>query len=431
MRRLFQLFLVMMPFAGWTQDVTGVWQGHFRSNNVAMRSSLFDDRYRFEVQIAQTDKNFEAVTYSYLSSIFYGKAAAAGTRNSHTGKVMLQEGKLLEVRNQSGDVCIMTCFLQYSKSGDEEFLEGTYVSMNVRDSSNCGRGTVFLRKVTSSDFYKEPFLVKKEKDNAEKGDVTARTPEATPGKETAKIAMPVKPVVRPRPGGAKTGTKIGALHKDSTLAKAGTPGKNGATTKPTVKTAPPVIKTAPPVTKTAPPVTKTLPPTAKAATPHKSNKTEKPAPTRTPRPIARVIVPTAPVRQPGSDSTGLGRKFPTIIPRLLLTRSNPVVRSLTVHVNEVTLNIYDDGAIDHDTVSVYLDNKQVISHAMLTDRPLTLTLHLDETNDYHELVMVAENEGEIPPNTSLMIVKAGDKEYEVRITSTEQKNAVVTFKYVK
>ena len=45
--------------------------------------------------------------------------------------------------------------------------------------------------------------------------------------------------------------------------------------------------------------------------------------------------------------------------------------------------------------------------------------------------MVAENLGEIPPNTSLMIVKAGDKEYEVRITSTEQKNAVVKFQYVK
>src|ERR1700754_3339182 len=100
MRRLFHLLFLLMPFAGWAQDVTGVWQGHFRSANVAARSSLFDDRYRFEVQIAQTDKKFQAVTYSYLSSIFYGKASAAGTINSRTGKVMLQEGKLLELRNQ-------------------------------------------------------------------------------------------------------------------------------------------------------------------------------------------------------------------------------------------------------------------------------------------------------------------------------------------
>jgi len=424
MRRLFQLFFLLMPFAGWAQNVTGVWQGHFRSTNVAPRSSIFDDRYRFEVQIAQTNKHFEAVTYSYLSSIFYGKASAAGTVNAHTGKVMLQEGKLLELRNQSGDVCIMTCFLQYSKSGDDEFLEGTYVSMNVRDSSNCGRGTVFLRKVASSDFYVEPFLAKKEKEIAEKGGTATAKPKSPPA------------------------------HKDSSLAKTTTPHRNGTTTKPGVKTAPPIAKTTAPAAGTKPPasklpppvagtrapgakptspatkpgspVTKTAPPVAKTAPP-KTSRLEKQEPS-----TSRVTVPNATVHQPpGTDSNGMGRKFPTITPRILLTRSNQVVKTIIVNVNEVTLNIYDDGAIDHDTISVYLDNKQVISHAMLTDRPLILTLHLDESNDYHELVMVAENEGEIPPNTSLMIVKAGDKEYEVRITSTEQKNAMVTFKYVK
>ena len=168
MQRLFLLLLTIAPFLLQAQDLTGVWQGHFRSENLAMRSTVYDDRYKFEVQIAQHAKTFDAVTYSYLSSIFYGKAAAAGTINVHTGKVLLQEGKLLEVRNQSGDVCIMTCFLQYSKSGDDEFLEGSYISMNTRDSSNCGRGTVFLHKVASSDFYEEPFLVKREKELKEK-----------------------------------------------------------------------------------------------------------------------------------------------------------------------------------------------------------------------------------------------------------------------
>ena len=56
---------------------------------------------------------------------------------------------------------------------------------------------------------------------------------------------------------------------------------------------------------------------------------------------------------------------------------------------------------------------------------------MDETNNYHELIMVAENLGDIPPNTSLMVVKAGDKQYDVRIASTEQQNAVVIFKFEK
>ncbi|HEY4064259.1 MAG TPA: hypothetical protein VGM30_20275 [Puia sp.] len=410
MRRIFILFLFIAPIVAYAQDVTGVWQGHFRSNNTAMRSSLFDDRYKFEVQIAQKGKSFEAVTYSYLSTVFYGKAAAAGTVNAHTGKVLLQEGKLLEVRNGGGDICIMTCFLQYTRSGDEEFLEGSYVSMNTRDSSNCGRGTIFLRKVPASDFYEEPFLVKREKEmekEKEKGSTakTGTAPKPTTVAKAGTTPKASKPRVaiaaKPKPA------IITAAPKPATTPKTGTPGataKTGATPKTSA--------------------------TAKTTTPPRNGATAKVPP---PASISRAEMPRMTIRSLSGDSgsNNIGKKFPTIPPRVLLSRSNQVVRSLTVHTNEVTLNIYDDGAIDHDTISVYLDNKQVIDHAMLTDRPIVLTLHLDETNDYHELVMVAENEGEIPPNTSLMIVKAGDKEYEVRIVSTEQKNAVVTFKFEK
>jgi hypothetical protein len=70
----------------------------------------------------------------------------------------------------------------------------------------------------------------------------------------------------------------------------------------------------------------------------------------------------------------------------------------------------------------------VLSAKRLTAAPLIIKLKMDEENAEHELVMVAENLGRIPPNTSLMIVESGDKRYDVRITSTEQKNALVRFK---
>jgi hypothetical protein len=367
MRRLFWFVLLMMPALLQAQDITGVWQGHFRSSTISARSSEFDDRYKFEVQIAQRGKTFEGVTYSYLSSFFYGKATASGTVNPRTRKVLLQEGKLLEFRNSFGDICIMTCFLQYSKSGDEEFMEGTYVSMNLRDSGNCGRGTVFLRKVPSSDFYTEPLVLRREKEKA-----------ADSANARKKLAL-LKPATHP------------------------------PVTRPTTPPKTPSTRSTPPATHTKPP---------------------SPEPPLRTAPMARVSVPKESVR--GNDSSsGIGKKFPTIVPGVIKDRENEVVKTLVIHTHEVTLNIYDDGAIDGDTVSVYLDNKLVINHAMLTDRPLIVTLHLDESNDYHEIVMVADNEGEIPPNTSLMIVKAGDKEYEVRISTTEQKNAVIKFQYAK
>ena len=166
------LFFSIIPARG--QDVTGIWRGHF-SQVVYQRDAEGNkiaiplDRYKFEIQLDQRNKAFSGVTYSYLTTVFYGKATATGTVNPSTKKVLLEELKIVEVRMSGfSDACIMTCFLQYSKNGDEEFLEGTYTSMNTRDSSNCGKGTVFLRKVVTSDFYKEPFLVEREKNNTPK-----------------------------------------------------------------------------------------------------------------------------------------------------------------------------------------------------------------------------------------------------------------------
>ena len=107
------------------------------------------------------------------------------------------------------------------------------------------------------------------------------------------------------------------------------------------------------------------------------------------------------------------------------------MKTISTNANEITIDLYDNGTIDNDTVSVYVDKKLVVAKQRLTGKPITVKFTLDQNNTFHELVMVAENLGEIPPNTSLMVVKAGSKQYEVRITSNEQKNAVVIFKYEK
>jgi len=166
--RLFFLLIIANVLATHllhAQDLTGIWRGHFRSNEITERvTGSYDDRYKMEVQIAQTHNKFQAVTYSYKSLEFYGKANASGTLNFQTKKVLLKEGKLLEVRFASGSVCIMTCLLQYSKLGNDEYLQGTYFSTNVNDSTaDCGKGSIFLHRVAETDFYKEPFLEKKRK----------------------------------------------------------------------------------------------------------------------------------------------------------------------------------------------------------------------------------------------------------------------------
>ena len=119
MRIVIFILLCLVSFVAAAQDLTGIWRGHFKSINKLYDSLGIDDRYKFETQIEQNSKSFSGVTYSYRSTIFYGKAACYGAINTKTKKVLLEENKLLEVQSTGGGACLMTLFLQYSKVGNE------------------------------------------------------------------------------------------------------------------------------------------------------------------------------------------------------------------------------------------------------------------------------------------------------------------------
>src|SRR5580704_3639396 len=103
-RKLLFLFLCFST-AAQAQELTGIWRGHFRSSEVYQRLIGEDDRYKMEVQIAQKNKTLQAVTYSYKSSFFYGKADAEGMEDPQTRKIRLREIKILESKTIGGDVC--------------------------------------------------------------------------------------------------------------------------------------------------------------------------------------------------------------------------------------------------------------------------------------------------------------------------------------
>ncbi len=111
------------------------------------------------------------------------------------------------------------------------------------------------------------------------------------------------------------------------------------------------------------------------------------------------------------------------LPQVILTRENPVIKTIETEPATLNIELYDNGQVDGDTVSIYHNNKLVVSRAGLSEKPVKLQVRVDAENPLHELTMVAENLGSIPPNTSLMVITAGKKRYEVFISSSEQKNA--------
>lgn len=371
-RLLFALLCCFTSFTLTAQDMSGIWRGYFVTESY--------DHYKFELQIKQSGNSVSGVSYSYLSTVFYGKASLTGSYNKAGKKILIQEIRTVELRMSDGSAaCIMKCNFEYSRSGKEEFLEGTYTSKFEKDGllnkkgANCGGGKVYLRRVSNSDFYIEPFLRGKVK----------------PGP-----VLVNKAPVKLNPADKKT-TPVtvnkAPVKKDTVKAK----------------TPPPVVKKAPVISK--PVVTK---PAVK-----KDSSVLKP--------IAGTII---------RNDTAIKKVKPMVItptPPVIKNRINELVKTLTINSNLVTVKLFDNGEIDGDSISVYLDKKMVLSEKRLTASPLVLQFELNEQNDEHELTMVAENLGTIPPNTSLMIVEAGTQRFEVRITSTEQKNAVVKFRYQK
>ena len=110
-------------------------------------------------------------------------------------------------------------------------------------------------------------------------------------------------------------------------------------------------------------------------------------------------------------------------------RVNTVLKTIPIKNETFTVDFYDNGEIDGDSISVFYNGKLVLSHKRLTNKPITLTLTADPDRKVNELVMYAENLGEIPPNTALMIVRDGDSRYEARITSDTEKNGTIRFSY--
>ena len=108
-------------------------------------------------------------------------------------------------------------------------------------------------------------------------------------------------------------------------------------------------------------------------------------------------------------------------------RTNSLVKTIEISNQTFKVDLYDNGDIDGDSVSLFYNGKLLLSHKKLSDKPISLTLDATGGDHTNELTMYADNLGSIPPNTALMIVTDGDKRYEVRIASDLKKSGVIRF----
>lgn len=107
------------------------------------------------------------------------------------------------------------------------------------------------------------------------------------------------------------------------------------------------------------------------------------------------------------------------------SRKKVFTKEIPVDGDSVELRFYDNAEIDGDSISLFLNDVMIFSHVRLTDKPYSIKLPVKDLQDSNELIMVAENLGAIPPNTSYMVAIVGENRYDAYLASTENSSAMI------
>ena|SRR5436190_13892238 len=95
--------------------------------------------------------------------------------------------------------------------------------------------------------------------------------------------------------------------------------------------------------------------------------------------------------------------------------------------DSILIELYDNGIVDNDSASIYLDDSLLLFKQFVSGKPISLYVSLDKQKPISKLKLIAENLGSIPPCTVLMLIKTKKKRYEVNLSSNFNSNAVVEF----
>lgn len=118
-----------------------------------------------------------------------------------------------------------------------------------------------------------------------------------------------------------------------------------------------------------------------------------------------------------------------LIPSVLVERENKITARVKVNVKSISVLIFDNGIIDNDTISVYLNAAMVIDRKKVSLAPLVFNIKFDDISKKQEILAIADNLGDIPPNTALMIIEVDKRRVEIPIMANFRTNAKVIIEY--
>ena len=113
-------------------------------------------------------------------------------------------------------------------------------------------------------------------------------------------------------------------------------------------------------------------------------------------------------------------------------RKSEFTQEVNFKSDSLQISIYDNGVVDGDTVSVFMNGEVIMAKQGLRSSAIKKTIYLTPgKDDEFTLVLFADNLGLYPPNTGLLVVRDGNDIYNLRFSADYQKNAGVVFRRKK
>lgn len=383
-RLLFILSLALILSAS-AQEFSGQWKGIFTD-----KSSPYGGQCEYVLDLECNGTIVKGSSYTYSSEAgknYYSICTVEGFIDKKQKYIEVRETERTKTNwpKNIGN-CLQVHKLTLFKNGDSSTLKGDWVP--APKQGDCGYGkTILSRRELKQSF---PNLTSKAKTN---NNVTEK--EVEPGKTAAKKPDPKATAVTTK----KTTPAPKAAPKTNTSIANNSPQKKSAPSQKSATTA--KAKTNAPVQK------------SQEVSTVKNEIVKKETP---------VQIPTdkSPVKEKAATDSMLVSKIK------FEKRSNTVLQTIQVKNKTVRVDLYDNGEVDGDSISVFYNGNLLMSSKRLSEKPITLNITVED-GIINELVMYAQNLGTIAPNTALMVVTDGDKRYEVRITSDLQKSGVINF----
>ncbi len=364
------------------QDLSGKWKGVFTPNQ-----DQEGKVYNYEVEIKELpNHSLSVLTYTRFSNNFSAKASATGMHSPNTELVSIVESKFEDMRLSGNfQACLMSSYLTYNTIRGRETLEGTYISSNSKMGKDCGSGTIYLEKeIPLAKLFALKSKTQSPTTTPVKNKLIATKLTETKSVVTKTNLAQIPKTSNPNNKIASSNNNI-ALNQNSKLIINPSKSSNTATVNALID----------------------LPKSSSNSSKEESNSNSITANTE----IAK--------------SSNRGQ----ILPYVLVGRENKLVNKIDVSSSHISFDMYDNGTIDNDSIMVFDNKVQILNNQRLSYKAIHFELDFSKETQEHEIIIVAQNLGSVPPNTALMVLKDGTKRKEFYITSTLQTNAMLIINY--